>query len=319
LVRYGTSLKWYKNGILDNSTTNDVNVVDNTGNLNIGKGDSWPTTYLTGYIDELRISKGIARWTSDFTPPTRQYSADSYTTLLLHCDGSVDGSLSITDSSLYTKTINRYGSTQIKNAVYKFGEGSCYFNGASQTDYLSVAASSDWAFGTGDFTVDCWVYITNLNPGSTYYYDQTIFSNLVDIKLACFLMHAGGAPAFYNGSAEYDSTLPVTLNAWTHVAFVRYSGVLYMFTNGIIGYSGAMTTNFTNSSSAYYIGGMGGSNYRYVYGYIDELRVSKGIARWTSNFNPYNEVYYLSTPASYTYGRRNRLSTKSVSTYNQLL
>ena len=73
LVRYGTSIKLYVNGVSNISTSSSLGLVDNSVSLSIGSMLTGEYS-MNGYIDELRISKGVARWTSNFTPPTQPYS-----------------------------------------------------------------------------------------------------------------------------------------------------------------------------------------------------------------------------------------------------
>jgi hypothetical protein len=100
IARQGTSFYEFKNGVQDGGTvTNSNPVPDLTGSLFIGFDTSAGGYYLNGWLDEFRVSKGVARWTSNFTPPTSQYSSDVNTVLLLHMDGT-DGSATFTDSTI---------------------------------------------------------------------------------------------------------------------------------------------------------------------------------------------------------------------------
>jgi len=92
---------WYlfKDGLQVATKTNTLAISQSSGVLSIGTGQSLGSEPLNGYMDELRISKGIARWTSNFTPPTSAYTADSYTKLLLHMDGT-NGSTTFTDDDI---------------------------------------------------------------------------------------------------------------------------------------------------------------------------------------------------------------------------
>ena len=94
-VRSGTDLTVYVDGITKGTLTCSTDFSNSDGQ-NIGALTT--TNCFDGHIDEFRFSKGIARWTSSFTPPTEKYSTDTYTKLLLHLDGE-DGATSTEDSS----------------------------------------------------------------------------------------------------------------------------------------------------------------------------------------------------------------------------
>ena len=103
-VRYGNTLSLYLNGSLQGSMAITVEVVSSSSKWAIGRAGEYPS-YFDGYIDEFRFSKGIARWTTNFTPPTEPHTADAYTVLLLHFDGT-DGSTSFIDDSALSPLAN---------------------------------------------------------------------------------------------------------------------------------------------------------------------------------------------------------------------
>jgi len=104
LVRNGTTITMYKNGVASGSQTIGTASVNNPSSpLIIGMDDYWDGHNYTGLIDEVRISKGIARWTSSFTPSTSAYTSDQYTKLLLHLNET--SGTTITD---FSKEITNY-------------------------------------------------------------------------------------------------------------------------------------------------------------------------------------------------------------------
>jgi hypothetical protein len=100
LVRSGNSWYIFQNGSqLGSTVTNSGAIQDYSGSVYIGKyGFDKSPLYFSGWLDEFRVSKGIARWTSNFTPPASAYSNDANTVLLLHMDGT-EGSTSFIDST----------------------------------------------------------------------------------------------------------------------------------------------------------------------------------------------------------------------------
>lgn len=217
---------------------------------------------------------------------------DIYTKALLHMDGA-DASTTFTDES--GKTWTRSGDAQIDTAQFKFGGASGLFDGNG--DYISTPDSDDFYFGTGDFTVDCWVrYINTANS-------QMVCSQLVDDnnswylfktslqKLALYFIVGGVAKANITMTNAYS----FLADTWYHLAFVRNGANCFMFINGV---SQALTT-FTafgandvgNIAAPLEIGRYNAGTFLYHNGWIDEFRLSKGIARWTSNFTPPTQAY----------------------------
>lgn len=203
----------------------------------------------------------------------------SAVSLLLHIDGA-DGSTVFTDSSAAPKTLARYGNPRISTAQSKWGGASAYFDGNGSK--LEVPSNPELAFGTGDFTVECWVFSLPATGGGVDF-DKLIFGGFQgDPDFACFLKSFNLAPALWNGSIAYESQIVVPPNTWTHVAWCRALGVLRIFVNGKNGLEASMPTQFNQSSN--YIGGE--ADTRFLNGYIDDLRITKGVARYTANFTP---------------------------------
>jgi hypothetical protein len=225
--------------------------------------------YTNCKIDEVRISKGIARWTSNFTPPTSAYSVDSYTKLLLHGDVSP-----IVDET--GKTITNHNAT-VAEAIKKFGPGSAKFNGTSWSEGLSTPSDDSLQFGTGDFTVDFWVRGEDGDTDAIFYVDNYNEGIMISRSNTQLQVYSG------SGSSILDCPWNPVSETWYHVALTRESGILRLFSNGTkigqVECSRDMTT-----SSVRKIG-------LFMTGRMDEVRVSKGIARWVANFTPPTEPY----------------------------
>ena len=283
-TREGNTFRLFINGILEASTTNSISFA--TGkSLYVGKWEGITNRDFNGYIDDLRITKGVARYTSNFTPPTQPFFNNFKTgydphyfydvSLLLKGDGT-NGSTNIVDSSFDPKTITVNGDAQISTAQSKFGGSSLKFDGTG--DYLSISDTSVFNVGTGDFTIEWWQKLaaTNLN------YTQFKFYSNGGIKAA------NGAIQLYTGPSNTNVAGTTTFTTdWEHIAVVRSSGVMSFFHKGIY-----VPPNLANTGSATSITptlieiGTPFATYVNMNGYIDDFRITKGIARYTSNFTP---------------------------------
>ena len=207
---------------------------------------------------------------------------DSYTKLLLHCNGT-DGSTSFLDDSGNSRTVTAIGSAQVDTAESKFGGASVLCS--TKNDYLSVTDFLDLDLGSDDFTFDFWV---KLNSGAS----QALFTREDGDYFYCAL--EGGNIRFRDYTADtINAFFPFgwTTGVWYHIALIRYGNIVRCFVDGSqIGTDVACTGSFTARSSNLYIGGFPLANYK-LDGWIDEFRFSKGIARWTSNFTPPSEEY----------------------------
>jgi hypothetical protein len=206
----------------------------------------------------------------------------SNVSLLLHGDGA-NGSTTIVDSSPSPKTVTAVGNAQISTAQSKFGGSSIAFDGTN--DYLQIPASSDFDFGTEDFTVEFWLYQTSANQYATIidvnYGTSPNFSFQRDLTLLKYILYLNGT-----GTIIQETSLH-SLNTWHHYAIVRNgTGVnnVVIYRDGVNVGSGTYAGNAGNSSVTFKIGGSPtGPDSS---GYIDDFRVTKGVARYTANFTP---------------------------------
>lgn len=204
----------------------------------------------------------------------------NYTKLLLHYDGA-DGSTTFTDSSIYAKTVTANGNVQIDTAQSVFGGASGLFDGTG--DYLTIADSADWDFGTGDFTIDFRIRFTGSG-------DQC----LVDVggfAAGVMIQWSGGVDlnTFIAGT-QYSTGYNFSTGTWYHIAIVRNGTDVKQFVDGV--QKGSTGTNSSNINTT--VGVRIGQRVAGTYdlnGWMDELRISKGIARWTANFTPPSAAY----------------------------
>lgn len=289
--RSGTSVKLFINGVIDGTGSSSA-TLNGVATPKIGVDPSNSAQKFNGYIDDFRISR-FARYTSTFTPPTQAHPtyasstpADPYygqTSLLLHMDGA-NGSTSFVDSGPNALAVTAAGDAKISTAQSKFGGASGAFDGAG--DYLAFPSSTPFNFGTGDFTIEAWIYPLSLSTPRF----QAIFSgsntelsfncNNQNLEVASFLQ-AGIAITYGNKLAN---------GTWSHVAVSRSGTSLKLFING------NLEASATNSKSVTYAASprVGSSSYSgnnaYFNGHIVDLRITK-YARYTANFTPPSQAF----------------------------
>jgi len=223
---------------------------------------------------------------------------DSFTKLLIHANGS-DASTTFRDSASGAKTITAGGNAQIDTAQSRFGNSSALFDGTG--DYLSTASHADWDFGTSDFTIDFWVRF-NVLPTTgnfmAFFTQYTDASNRFGIRIGGTGDYRIGFFAVSGGSTVIDQGYfwsAVTTGVWYHFAVARSStSTWYLFIDGTRvsnDINEGASTSVPDLSGTVYIGSQNTTE-RILNGWIDELRVSKGIARWTANFTPPTAEYW---------------------------
>jgi hypothetical protein len=240
-----------------------------------------------GNIDEVRISNA-ARYTSGFTPSTQPFTNDANTLMLLHMDGA-DGSTTFLDDCGRQKVgVTALGNAQIDTAQYKFGGSSLAIDGTA--DYLKIASSDTFNFGTDNFTVEFWVRPTSI-PGDRYVIGSSTGS-FGSGSLGLGTAGSGTAVLrFYvndsGGDIVADSST-MSLNTWYHYALVRSGTTFTLYRDGTSVDTGtyAGSINFSNTGgliigqAAWVLTGSYG-----LPGHIDELRISN-TARYTTTFTP---------------------------------
>jgi hypothetical protein len=212
----------------------------------------------------------------------------SNVSLLLHGDGT-NGSTTIVDSSPSPKTVTVVGNAQISTAQSKFGGSSLLCSSGGIVGYFTTPLVSDFQFGTGDFTLEMWLY-----PTATGGF-KIALSNYDSFGSEAFLLSrstaANSAKWQFTSAGIYPpdvtSTTNAVDNAWTFIAVVRSGNTKTLYVNGIAESSQNYPFSMNGVGPSLWIGGVGDNpNAGSFYGYIDDLRITKGVARYTSNFTP---------------------------------
>ena len=244
----------------------------------VGIGDHSITNAepFTGYISQVRLVKGSNVYDPTQTTlaiPTTSLTAVSGTSLLANFTnaGVIDHSMS--------NNLETIGNAQIDTGTVKYGTGALEFDGSG--DYLDARLGSDNIL-IGDFTVEMWVYPTAITGSN---------------RCFLFLENGSNSPSFFMyGATGYIAldianvatynlgSTAITTNSWQHLAFVRSGSTLTGYINGTATGTATVTASL-GGAGAMRIGAGGGGAANYA-GFIDDLRITKGKARYTSNFTP---------------------------------
>ena len=206
---------------------------------------------------------------------------------LLHFNGT-DASTTFTDET--GKTWTAAGDAQIDTAEKKLGSASGLFDGTG--DYISTPDSADFAFGSGDFTIEAWVRLVAYNVGSTsaIITQRTTSTSDHSFSFQCASSSVAGAIEFQwttDGTTLNEVETSggfVPLDEFTHVAVCRSGTDLNIFVNGTLVETGAISGTLHDSGQEVKIGANNATPISFLNGWIDELRVTKGVARYTSSF-----------------------------------
>jgi len=296
-VRNGSNVTFYVNGV--GGTPASISGSLYTGATEL-LGISWRRNNnssiqypLTGNISNLRIVKGTAVYTSNFTPPTAPLTAITNTSLLT-CQSN-----KFIDNSTNAFIITKYGDTSVQRfSPFSMGSaystsvigGSGYFNGSA--DYLTVPSNSAFIFGSSNFTVEFWVY-PQVIPGEIDLISQWNAGGFAGTN-QWLLFVSGGVPSFLwstdgTNTAGGANGFSITANQWYHFAAVRNGSNVTFYVNGVGGtpasISGSLYTGATELLGISWRRNNGSTQYPLT-GNISNLRIVKGTAVYTSNFTP---------------------------------
>jgi hypothetical protein len=308
ICRSGTNTRAFLNGVQQGSTwTSD------TTNYIIGAnapffGGNTPNLSINGgkcYFDDIRITTGVARYTANFTPRGTAFDnpviiPDPYganVSLLLHFDGT-NGSTTFTDSSLNPKTVTPTSVT-VSTAQSKFGAASATPLGYSNSRLTVSGANADCSFGTGDFTIEMWVYPTSQSTVRVLYDDSIVGAGGIGTGVGSIVICQWYAQwnVYLDGAVKFGSGIgSSTLNTWQHVALTRSGTAVRLFVGGTLVSSFTSAANLSCPSNRPLLCNGSDTSGNGIYGwpftgYMDDLRVTKGVARYTTNFTPLTAAF----------------------------
>jgi hypothetical protein len=282
----------FTNGVeaTGSTRTDSQALTSSSGNMFIGVSSNLASNYTNGYLSDLRLVVGTCIYTGNFIPPTSPLTAIANTSLLTN----------FTNAGIIDQTgknnLETLGGAQLSTAVKKYNNASIYFDGTG--DYLYSPPNLNYAMGSGNFTIEFWYYPvthTNTDPTIMGNYNATWTSN----KWAFHAPHASYASKYSfwvnnyaAGSAILVSTSNITNGAWAHIAITRSGSTWRMFVNGTIQATTTSSVALDGGTAASMDGFYIGANFyssgggRHINAYIDDLRITKGYARYTANVTP---------------------------------
>jgi hypothetical protein len=280
--RVSSVARFFINGVQLGTTVSDTSNYSSTaGTLFFGRMLGGTNTF-TGYLSDVRIIKGTG-YTS-YTLPTAPLTAITNTGLLLSCTnaGIYDGTM--------RNDLQTVGSTQVSTSIIKYGTGSMYFDGTG--DYLQIPYSPNLDLSSGDFTIEGWIYLNSVSPvtqGVIIFYN----GNALTAANIQYLVRVNTSNLVFEtniSTTTYTITFSgITTNSWNHFAFVRSGNIVSGYLNGVKNSTTQTLTGSLNTSTSWYtqVGRYtsGGTNYD-LNGYLDDVRITKGVARYVANFTP---------------------------------
>ena len=296
-VYTGSVMRLYINGVLNVTATQSISV--NASNYTLYVGQRWDGAISTpyyGYMSDVRIVIGRSLYASSFAPPVSPAGAVSGTKFFV--TGTNSGLIDYTSKT----DLETAGSSKLSTTIKKFGSASMYFDGTD--DYLLISPTTNLEFGSANFTIEFWWYPTSTTRQALYHgsfgTDWSIGIDYSSVstnqKIGIWASSNGTSWNLINadGGGNGIGTTTVTQNAWNHIAYVRNGTTWMLFVNGnrdlnLTGISGSIVNR---STSPKVIGAWWNTTaMSEVFGYIDDFRVTTGIARYTANFTPPTQAF----------------------------
>ena len=262
------TLRWFVNGTAGFTTSSIDTSTYNFTTLDLA---SYSSGNWNGYFSNVRVVKGTALYTSDFTPPTEKLTAVSGTTFLGYQSNR------FIDNSGNNEQITISAGDPKISAYNPFGQGSEYAVGENKGSYYQDGTNTDQVYAndglSGDsYTIEFWWYPTDLARAHLLY-DRAFRNNVLSLQTD----YTGAtSTVFYRDGGEASTTVNQSLtNQWNHIVVTRSANYHYLYVNGVR-YSFASVGGAVNSSGNLYVGcaSSAGSGYEYNQGWISDFRVT---------------------------------------------
>jgi hypothetical protein len=273
----GTNIEIFLNGVsvLDQATSSQ----DTTADLYIGCYNRAGVIYdyYYGYMSDFKLSKGQTTYTATFTPPIAPLSSSGTT---LHIKG--------TDASIIDKSqgdnLKLVGNTTGSTTQVKFaGSKSMYFDGTG--DYVSISEDDKFNI-SGDFTIESWIWPSNSTLSGIFSTGNGSFSSNA-VVLTWRHGTVNDQFSFWvnniSSSSQILTSNIASTNTWTHIAIVRLGNTITLYQNGTSVDTYTSSGTFNLSHNGLKIGSYWSGTFN---GYIQDFRITNGLARYTANFTP---------------------------------
>jgi hypothetical protein len=258
------------------ATATSTNNYSQTG-FTLGAGQA--SGNVNGYISNLRLVKGSALYTSAFTPSTTPLTAVSGTSLLT-CQSN-----KFIDNSTNNIAITVTGDTKVQsqNPFQQNTGKSMYFDGTADRAFTESGPLN--SLGAGDFTIEGWIYNSTL-PSNARMLSQGSYTTGEYL----FIIYSSGAADFTEATTARLSFPSGSFKTgqWQYFTIVRNgsgSNNLTAYINGVSVATATSSYNY-NATTSTYIGSNPNTGSQDFNGYIKDLRITKGIARYTTTFTP---------------------------------
>jgi hypothetical protein len=286
-TRASGRFRLFQNGVLVATTTTNPNVNMDGHLLGISGGDNFVGgvgqfgggRYINGSVPTTYQTASTTLNTQIFTPPTSPFTTTSQGATSADVKVVVNFTNAAIIDNAMMNNLETVGNAQISTSVKKYGTGSMYFDGTG--DSVKLTSNLSVIFGTGDFTIEGWIYLNTVAP---------IYQGFLDTRVnggstGCPVVIMSGANICYYTNVGFQITgSALSISTWYHIAVTRSATSTKLFVNGT--QSGSTYTDSNNyTSSTNPVVGALFDGYS-LNGYIDDLRITKGVARYTGNFTP---------------------------------
>ncbi len=304
-VRDGNTIRVFVDGTaltLDSSTFSG-SIDSNPEPWRIGTRQGSSNAFL-GHIDDFRYTVGIARYTAAFTPPAAAHITDfpdedaQWANVQFRADfDATDGDTTFADQSDNGPVTSFVGNAEIDSAQTKFGPTSLLIPNISNS-YYNIADDADLQLGTNDWTIEFHGRIAG-SAGSGFFYDQRTLGT----QVAPTIFRSGQTLTYYNNGATRITGSSLTLNVWYHIAVCRANGTTRMFVDGV-----QVGSDYTDASdyisNRVRVGEAGDVTGSPLNGWVDDLRVTNGFARYPIGIDFYPPTKALPVSGTTTVAAR---------------
>lgn len=275
VTRDSNTLRIFRDGVLKNSTSLSASIKDLNASKYLGGGTVSSQT-LPGYLADFRLIKGsvpsgyqtssTTAGTRVFTPPTEPVSNVTNTVTLMQFDEAA-----IVDKSQMLEKINVYGNVKSSNAQTKNSSTSIAFDGSGDYLYFDSHDHVPNRVSGTDFTIEFWIYLNNISA------EQNIIETGTHGAASGWTVYVLGSSGRLDMYPNHTNLTTLAAQTWYHVAIENFGGTIKCFIDGTSTYSASMVaTSPVNSVTV----GSRGQTGNYLNGYMEDLRLTKGYARY---------------------------------------